>query len=475
MKSGDRKSGGNVGRQSVLLASIVMAFALGGCASKSGKDQLSYDGPYGRGGAAAARAGDGHGGQSEFDGRSGAAAARAGDGRGGQSGFDTRDGVVGQWSGDGVEGAELAAGGGKGRSRHAGKGLSGSYESDAVKPGNEWEHALLPGMDLDDSSPSLLADRVAAARAHARDVARESEDPQMYAAVTGGRDLYEDLATEYALSPDRLRDLKADYAANPQRDIERRGFFEEEAYAFGENLSSAERLAARVEAARRRAGLGETTEETVTAFASGAYSRVYERDDVGLAGSLLADGTAGGAGGRGDSLGTGGMRGGKSARGRGRDGAVDVAMADANVNEDIVPQTLDGALPMVLGVGEQGHFEFDHYQLRDEVKALLDELVVKLRDAEYDELDVAGFSDRIGDASYNKALSRRRALAVAHYLRDKGVPEHKIRVRGYGDERPVTKLEDCDGLRGEAKISCLQPDRRVEIAAFIRRMNVDLQ
>lgn len=483
MKSGERRIGSTIGKSSMLLASIVMGFALGGCASQSGKDQLSYDGPYGRGGAVS-QPRDGRGGQSgsQRNSLSGHASENSSVDAG-VAGNAIDSGVVDGTRLDyaGVDGA--GDGKHKSRSRHGGKGrglTGGSVNGDGENAADDWEQALLPGVDLDDSSPELLADRVAAAREHARDLARESEDPDLYAAVTGGRDLYQDLAAEYALSPDRLRDLLADYANNPDRNFERRGFFEEESYAFDDDLSPSERIAARVEGARRHAGLGETTEDSVTAFASGTYSRVYEREDDGAGGGMLADaddadGMAGGNGRAGDALGQGKVRGGKVIKGRGRDGAVDVAMADANVNEDIVPQTLDGALPMVLGVGEQGHFEFDEYELRDEVKARLDELAVKLQDADYDELDVAGFSDRIGDASYNKALSRKRALAVAQYLRDKGVPEDKIRVHGFGDERPVTKFEDCDGLRGDDKIACLQPDRRVEIAAFIRRMNVDLQ
>lgn len=435
------------GKSSTLLVSIVMGFALAGCASKSTKDQISYDGSGGK--------------------RSGKTLEQI-------LAEQDRNGLA-DWQSQGLQGQELdsfAAGGLQGEGGRRGKGKSGRGVNgrDDAFAGNEWERALLPGVDLEDSDPASLAERVAAAREHALNIARESEDPTLYAAVTGGRDLYEDLATEYALSPERLRDLKADYATNPDRDFARRGFFDEESYAFGGDLTPAERMAARVEAARRRAGLGETTEESVAAFESGAtYSRVYEHDGGASSSSMLA------GNGRGSGADSVAGRGGKAGSRRDRDGAVDVAMADANVKEEVVPQTLDGALPMVLGVGEQGHFEFDHYVLRDEVKARLDELAAKLQDAEFDQLDVLGFSDRIGDAAYNKSLSRKRALAVAQYLRDKGVPEYKIKVRGLGQERPVTRFEECEGLRGEDKITCLQPDRRVEIAAFIRRMNVDVQ
>ena len=130
---------------------------------------------------------------------------------------------------------------------------------------------------------------------------------------------------------------------------------------------------------------------------------------------------------------------------------------------------------MVLGVEENGQFDFDNYFLRDEVKAKLDDLALQLNGAEYDRLDIRGYTDRIGGVEYNKDLSRKRALAVARYLRDRGVPEYKIMVTGKGQEDPLTQRQDCEGLRFEEMINCLQPDRRVEIEASILRTSVNLE
>ncbi len=283
------------------------------------------------------------------------------------------------------------------------------------------------------------------------------------------------------------------------RDFQKRGFFDEEEAAFAPGLTEAERLAARVEAARRRAGLTDTDEEPVAAFAYGPYSRIYQHDGEvsGLIaldesgklrgwaapGELTADGTAFAEGASEKALaqldaaeGVIGSKGGRRAgSNRNRNGAIDVAASKTNVNEDFIPQTLGGALPMVLGVEENGQFDFDNYHLRDEVKAKLDKLAQQLEGAEYDRLDILGYTDRIGGLEYNKDLSRKRALAVARYLRDRGVPEYKITVTGKGQANPLTQPADCEGLRFEEKIDCLQPDRRVEIEASILRTSVELE
>jgi len=149
--------------------------------------------------------------------------------------------------------------------------------------------------------------------------------------------------------------------------------------------------------------------------------------------------------------------------------AVEVANGKVEVNEEYQPLTLGGALPVVLGVNEEGRFDFDQYALREEVKAILNGLAETLKTAEYDRLEIFGYADRIGAVDYNRRLSELRAYAVAQYLMRKGVPEHKIRYEGRGDKNPLTQVDECQGLSREELITCLQKDRRVEIEASIHR------
>ncbi|HMK21539.1 MAG TPA: OmpA family protein, partial [Terriglobales bacterium] len=155
--------------------------------------------------------------------------------------------------------------------------------------------------------------------------------------------------------------------------------------------------------------------------------------------------------------------------------AVEVPNGRVEVNEEYQPLTLGGALPVVLGVNEEGRFDFDQYALRDEVKVILDSLAVTLKAAEYDRLDIVGYTDRIGSVDYNQRLSELRAYAVAQYLIHKGVPQNKIRYEGRGDKDPLTHTDECRELSREDLITCLQRDRRVEIEASIHRKHATVQ
>jgi OOP family OmpA-OmpF porin len=130
---------------------------------------------------------------------------------------------------------------------------------------------------------------------------------------------------------------------------------------------------------------------------------------------------------------------------------------------------------LVVGVDEEGHFDFDKAVLRPEVRTVLDNLAVQLRDAEYDRLDIIGFTDRIGTEDYNQQLSERRAWAVARYLMDRGVPLAKLKVEGRGERESLLTEGECADLNGVDLIGCLQKDRRVQIEASIRRTHVKVE
>jgi outer membrane protein OmpA-like peptidoglycan-associated protein len=156
-------------------------------------------------------------------------------------------------------------------------------------------------------------------------------------------------------------------------------------------------------------------------------------------------------------------------------GIVEAPGRTVTSHDVVVPQRLDGLLPMTLGVEGNGEFDFDRAVLRPEVKPRLDQLADQLSAAEYDRLDIVGHTDRIGATDYNQYLSERRAWAVARYLLARGVPQGKLHVEGRGTREPLTKPEECPFEAREQLIPCLQKDRRVEISASIRKADVEVQ
>ena len=116
-----------------------------------------------------------------------------------------------------------------------------------------------------------------------------------------------------------------------------------------------------------------------------------------------------------------------------------------------------------ITVAADALFDFDKAVLRAEGKAKLDELVAKAGQIKLEVILAVGHTDRLGSAGYNQKLSERRANAVKEYLVAKGIEANRIYTEGKGETQPVTG-DTCKGnAKTKALISCLQPDRRVDI------------
>ncbi|KIC16580.1 MULTISPECIES: OmpA family protein [unclassified Leisingera] len=72
-------------------------------------------------------------------------------------------------------------------------------------------------------------------------------------------------------------------------------------------------------------------------------------------------------------------------------------------------------------------------------------------------IQVIGHTDSDGDAGYNQGLSERRANAVASEIAAGGVPYHRMRIIGRGEEQPVAS-----NLTPEGKAR----NRRVEVVVI---------
>jgi OOP family OmpA-OmpF porin len=105
-------------------------------------------------------------------------------------------------------------------------------------------------------------------------------------------------------------------------------------------------------------------------------------------------------------------------------------------------------------------FTFDSSAVR-QPQAKLDEIATALKgDGSPDEIIIVGYTDRLGSDDYNQKLSERRAIAVKNYLMNKGIESSRLRAEGRGEADPVVM---CDEQNKAVLISCLSPNRRVEI------------
>ena len=110
-------------------------------------------------------------------------------------------------------------------------------------------------------------------------------------------------------------------------------------------------------------------------------------------------------------------------------------------------------------------FTFDQAAIKPEGRAALDKFAADTRGTSFEVVVVEGHTDRLGSDRYNQALSQRRADAVKNYLVSSGGFEPaKVSSVGKGESQPVTAPGTCKGTKPTATlITCLQPDRRVEI------------
>lgn len=97
----------------------------------------------------------------------------------------------------------------------------------------------------------------------------------------------------------------------------------------------------------------------------------------------------------------------------------------------------DGQLQ--INVPSDFSFGSDHAEIRAEGRRVLDNLVAALRAPEFRALRirVVGFTDSVGGAAANDALSLSRATSVRNYLASRGVAADRLEAEGRGERDPI--------------------------------------
>jgi len=129
------------------------------------------------------------------------------------------------------------------------------------------------------------------------------------------------------------------------------------------------------------------------------------------------------------------------------DRAGQTAQQAQNTAQDAVSRTeaLDKASKRlvyeVVLSEDQGNFKFGRKDLPDEAKAKLDEMMQQIKaDPKGAFFEIAGYTDNIGDKTYNEKLGLERAETVKRYLYEQHqIPLHKMNVISYGEENPVAE------------------------------------
>lgn len=87
-------------------------------------------------------------------------------------------------------------------------------------------------------------------------------------------------------------------------------------------------------------------------------------------------------------------------------------------------------------------FETGKASLRTESISELDKMRDFLLNTPTIKLQINGHTDNVGNANYNKQLSRKRAESVKEYLVNNGVESGRLTVMGFGPDRPLVSNDD---------------------------------
>jgi OOP family OmpA-OmpF porin len=148
----------------------------------------------------------------------------------------------------------------------------------------------------------------------------------------------------------------------------------------------------------------------------------------------------------------------------GRAPAARVAAAPAFVAPAPAPVVM-APVPQRVSFSADTLFGFDKTTVRPEGQAELDKFSNQLEGTTYQSISVEGHTDRLGSTQYNQKLSEERAASVKDYLVNNGkVDPTRISAVGKSESQPVTAAGDCSDKQARSSlISCLRPDRRVEV------------
>ena len=92
-------------------------------------------------------------------------------------------------------------------------------------------------------------------------------------------------------------------------------------------------------------------------------------------------------------------------------------------------------------------YEVDSWELRDESKSELNNLLNLLYENKDLIIEIGGHTDSTGSEEYNMILSDKRARSVVSYLENKGIEAARLTYKGYGNSSPIGDNVTIDGRK----------------------------
>ncbi|RCR70366.1 hypothetical protein DUE52_07950 [Larkinella punicea] len=123
------------------------------------------------------------------------------------------------------------------------------------------------------------------------------------------------------------------------------------------------------------------------------------------------------------------------------------ATAAAPVNTDLATLTTGKTVTL-----NNVYFDQSSYLLRPESYTQLNQLVALLKSRPGLRIEISGHTDNVGDPRLNLALSENRARVITTYLISNGIPENRLRFKGYGQTKPIAANDTEENKRKNRRV-----------------------
>lgn len=108
-------------------------------------------------------------------------------------------------------------------------------------------------------------------------------------------------------------------------------------------------------------------------------------------------------------------------------------------------------------VVDSSSFALNSAELKPQSKTMLADLVTFMTKFPQSTVEVVGYTDSSGAASYNQKLSEKRAQAVAEVLQEQGIYSSRITARGEGENNPIASNETREGREQNRRVEIMVP------------------